>query len=214
MNSAVKFFAAVSVVAITLGSAHASVYTVDLTGMISDFSETTFNSGGSHYDRFILTPLSGLDSSNAITVSQGDTINSTVTLDNPYFIPTSPSYTNILQFFTGSSFPSENTEVQGTFDFYDGGSLVGSFTYLSTTSNSLASYAANFPPNNAGFTFDSFTNDFQITTLGIPATLDGSYFFYDLVQVPEPSALALFGAGLVGFAGFAAYRRRKTMTAA
>ncbi len=33
-------------------------------------------------------------------------------------------------------------------------------------------------------------------------------------QVPEPSTLALFGAGLFGFAGFAALRRCKTMTAA
>ncbi len=32
--------------------------------------------------------------------------------------------------------------------------------------------------------------------------------------VPEPSTLALFGAGLLGFVGFAAYRRRKTVAAA
>ena len=32
---------------------------------------------------------------------------------------------------------------------------------------------------------------------------------YDIYDVPEPSSLSLFGAGLLSFAGFAAYRRRK-----
>ncbi len=209
----IKFLAGVAVAAIAATSAQATVYTVNLTGLVSNFSASNFDFGGNHYDRFILSPLSGLDPSNAFTVSQGDTIDATVTLDTAYSIPTSISYTNILQIFTGSSFPAENTAVSGTFTFYDLGSPVATFSYGSTTSGQLASYAANFPPTNAGFTFDSFTNDTLITSLPTPATVDGSYFFYDLVSpatpAPEPITLSLFGAGLLGTA---ALRRRKKKT--
>ena len=67
--------------------------------------------------------MSGLDASNAITVSQGDVINSTVTLDASYTIPTSYSHTYFLQYLTGSAFPSENTGSTGTITFFNAGAL-------------------------------------------------------------------------------------------
>jgi hypothetical protein len=201
MKLVVKSLAVAGVVALAAGQAQATTFTDNLSGLVSNFTEQQFNFNGDHYQRFIL-PLSGLDSSNAFTVSQGDMIDSTVTLDQPYTIPTSQLYTNILEIHTGSAFPNENTAVDGTFTFFLAGSPVATFTYISTTSDQLASYTANFPPNNGAFTWDSFTNDFTIDTLATPATLDGSYFFYDLVSsaVPEPAAWAmmLLGFGLIG----------------
>ncbi len=215
MMCSMKTLAAVAVLTIGAGAAHATAYTTTQTGAVADFQASQFTFGGNHYDRFLL-PLSGLDSSNAFTVSQGDTIDATVRLDGLYTIPTSQLYTNVLQIFTGSTFPSENTGVDGTFTFYNGGSAVASFNYFSTTSGSLASYAANFPPGNGAFTFDSFTNAVHINDLVTPATLDGGYFFYDLVSsaAPEPAtwAMMLVGLGLAGGA-LRARARAKTATA-
>ena len=202
-----KILAAVAALGAGAASqSHATAFTLSLTGDATAFTESQFTFNNSAYDEFSLS-LSGLDASNAITVAQGDTISSTVTLTSEYTIGTASDHTDILQFFFGSAFPSENTGVDGTFNFYDSGSLVASFGYSSTTGNALASYAANFPPGNPAFTFDSFTNDLTINDLATSATLDNSSFSYALVTpavvaVPEPSAWALMMLG-VGAAGLA-----------
>jgi len=63
-------------------TAQATTFPVTLTGTVASFTESHFNFGGNHYDRFIL-PLSGLNPDSAFTASVGDTISSTVTLDAP-----------------------------------------------------------------------------------------------------------------------------------
>jgi hypothetical protein len=191
--------AAAAVLSGAIASAsQAATFTLDLTGDPSTFNAFQFNFNHLHYDEFSM-PLSGLDGANAITVSQGDTINSTVTLTAPYTIGTDTGHTDILQFLTGTTFPNEGTGVSGTFNFYDGANLVASFGYFSTTSDALASYAAVFPPNNGAFTFTSFTNSAVVASLPTPATLDGSSFTYALANtVPEPATWAMMLVGVAG----------------
>ncbi|WP_294533013.1 PEP-CTERM sorting domain-containing protein [uncultured Rhodoblastus sp.] len=203
-----------SALAICAGKAQATNYTLNLSGDPANFTQYSIPAFGYIFDVHYLT-LTGLDPDNAITVSQGDTIDSTVTLTSAYTIPQSVVRTDILQYLTGSAFPLDGTGVDGTFIFYLGGTAVNTFSYSSSTSGQLASFAAVFPPNNGAFTFDSFTNDFTINTLPNPATLDGSAFAYALVSnaVPEPSTWAMMLAGFAGL-GFVGYRRNKAATLA
>jgi hypothetical protein len=204
-----KLLAAGASMALVSGAAWSATFDLNLTGNVADFNSYTQEFNGQHYDSHNLG-LSGLDSSNAITVSEGDIINTTVTLDQAYTIPTSPSHTDFLLFLNGSAFPSEDTGNLETVNFYDGGTLVKSYSGGSTTSGQLTAYAALFPPNNSGFTFDSFTVGLTITDLATPATLDSSFLSYSIVSpgaVPEPASWAMMvgGFGMIGGA-----IRRKT----
>jgi hypothetical protein len=212
MGRMMKYLAAGAVAALIGGSAQAASFDVALKGQVANFTNFQIPFNGMLFNEFSLN-LTGLDSTDAITVSQGDTINATVTLDSAYTIPTSQIRTDLLLFLSGSAFPAENTGVNGTFNFYNAGMLVNSFSYDSTTSGQLASFAAVFAPNNGAFTFDSFTNDFTINTLMTSATLDGSNFTYALVShIPEPASWAIM---LMGFAGLGAtLRARRNMATA
>ena len=206
---------AAAVAMLAAAPADATSFTLTLTGNVADFTQSQQDFGGLHFDDHFLA-LSGLDASNAITVAQGDTIGATVTLDTAYTIPASMVRTDLLQYFFGNAFPNENTGVTGTFNFFDGATLVRTFGYGSTTSGQLASFAAVFPPDNIAFTFDSFTNDLTITDLVTPATLDRSSFRYSLVSggsttVPEPATWALMLAGLGAVGGV--MRRRQAVVA-
>ncbi len=209
-----KILWATAAVAMILGlgaaSAQAATYDLTLSGDVGGFSESEFDFSGLHFHNFSVG-LSGLNADNAITVAQGDQIHATVNFNGEYTIPVSQVRTDILHYLFGSSFPDENTGVNGTFNFYDGATLVNTFGYSSTTSGQMSSFAAVFPPSNGAFTFDSFTNNFTISSLGTPATLDASSFTYSLVSdastpapIPEPAAWALM---LAGFGGIGAVLR-------
>lgn len=210
MKTILKAAFVISALALS-GQAQSATFALNLTGNVANFSNSQFDFGGLHFNNFGLG-LSGLDNSNAITVAQGDEINSTVTLDQLYTISTSIVRTDLLQFFFGTGFSGAGTQVTSQFDFFNGATLVNSFSTISSTSNALASFAAVFPPNNGAFIFDSFTNHVVIDTLDQPATLDASSFNYSLVSnaVPEPASWALMISGF-GFVGAAARRRAKVI---
>ena len=80
----IRGFAAASALALLAGSAQAATHTVDLSGTIASASPYDFTIGSTRYQGQFIFPLSGLDSSNGFDVSAGDTVNATVTLDQPW----------------------------------------------------------------------------------------------------------------------------------
>jgi hypothetical protein len=199
--------AAASAVAAWGGSALAADFTLDLSGLVADYTPgASFISGSTRVDPSFL-PLSGLDASNAITVNQGDSFAITVSLDGSLTVPASVSRTDVIFSLTGSSFPNINTGVENeVVDFTNQGSEVAHFDHASTTtSGRLSVFNPIFPPNNGPLTFDKVTYSFDINTLGQPATLDGANFSFSLLSpAPEPMAWALM---LVGFGGMGAVLR-------
>ena len=199
-----------------LSTSQAAVFNLSLTGQVANFVESQFDSGGTHVDEFDLA-LSGLDPSNAITVSQGDEIDSTVTLDSTYTIAASQLQTNLLHFLFGSNFPAEPTEVgSGTFTFYDGVTPVLTLNFGSSTFGALVGFAFTLPPNNGAFTFDSFTDDYTITNLATPATLDSSEFTYQLLStavVPEPATWVMMLIGFGGLGALVGMAKRRSVAA-
>jgi len=195
--------------------APASAVTFDLTlsGQTANFLNFQQDCCGNHYNQFLLT-LSGLDSSNAITISQGDTINATVTLDTAFTVPASTAFTDYNLSLSGSAFPAQNTATgNGTFTLFNAGSIVASFGIGASTSGAIAGAGDLFPPNSGELTFDSFTAVFEITDLATPATLDGSLLLVSAADpispTPEPATWAMMVSGF-GLVGFALRGRRRT----
>jgi hypothetical protein len=185
-----------------MSQAHAATFTLNLSGDTSQFTEFTFNSSGNPADAFYLS-LTGFGA--PITVSNGDIIDSTVTLNNEITIPSASNRTDYILSLDGPPFPDagDNGGVFGEFKFYDNGTLVRTLDYgTSTSSRGLAGIDDEFAPNNTPITFNSFTNDLTIDILPGPTLLDSGAFQYDLVeQVPEPATWAMFlvGFGAIGF---------------
>jgi hypothetical protein len=203
---------ALAIVTAAAQPGQAASFSLDLSGNVANFVNFQAACCGFKFNEFSLD-LTGLDATNAITVSQGDTIHSLVTLDQAYTIPMSPDRTDLLLYLGGSAFPSEDTAVQGTFTFFNGAVEVASFGFNSSTSTQLSAFSALFPPNNTALTFDSFTNDLTITNLLQPATLDSANFTYSLdTAVPEPAAWAMMLCGF-GVIGTAMRGRRKVSVA-
>jgi hypothetical protein len=175
----------------------AATINLSLSGKVGEFSESQSDVGGLRFDQFELV-LSGLDASNAIAVSQGDTVNITVTLDDDYWIPASELDTPFIQSLTGV-FPPGKTDVSGVFNLLCDGMPEATIVYDSSSLGQLRSLGI-VGPDKTAIEFDSFTNNFTIGSLASPATLVSSSFSFIHVSssVPELSSWAMM---LLGFAG-------------
>ena len=92
----------------------------------------------------------------------------------------------------------------------NGGYGSGSVSVYGSTAYPAASVVQTFDENIFGPGSDSafFVESTGFETVYAPGA-DVYDIFTAATSVPEPSTLSLFGAGLLGFAGFALYRRRK-----
>jgi PEP-CTERM motif len=191
--------AVVALLAIGPGRAHATNFDLMLTGAVAQgsFSEQTF--GDLHFDQWALS-LQGLDFDSAFTISQGDTVTATLTLDQSFTIPASVDLTFFSFFLRGADFPAGATGTTGTTSFFNldvPGLASGAVS--AGTSGSIVSNAVFFPPDNGPITFNKVVSSFTIVTLVQPAMVDNALIQYTLQSpavVPEPETYAMLIAGL------------------
>ncbi len=174
--------------------ANAANYTLSLTGDPSLLAPGTFVGGTK-----AALVLAGLDGTSPLSVSQGDSVNVTVTLSSLLTISPISGLTAVDDLFSGTGFDGSPVNTTDVFSFYNGGTLVATYSGGDGTSLQLAS-GISYAPGTT-LTFDSYTDNFTINTLTGTASLNGARFTYDrFFAAPEPATwmLTIAGMGLVG----------------
>jgi hypothetical protein len=196
--------------------AAATVHMLTLTGQIAGTTFNTFDFNGSTYHtaNLILDPIT------PFTLEAGDTIQATITLDNPFFVPGAGEQLFGINFEgpngEGPLGPDGSANATGTVTFsLNGGSSgrTGGDVAPGSCSNCLTLITGAIP--GAAFNFNGLLLDEQVTGLASPfdvSRISISYQNRDLLTsggVPEPASWAMMIGGM-GFVGFA--RRRKGAT--
>jgi len=178
---------------LSAGNAFAGTDVFNLTVTASDFQVIASGTEGSDliYSS-VSAPLNGVA---PIVISQGDNVTVNVKLDQLYTIPASSDETLLVLDLTGSD--ASDKEV-GDFTFYNGSNLVGTYDFSDGSGGALGSLAVL--PSTAAISFDSFTDNFDVTELNASASFTSGYFQYIVIDkvsaAPEPSTWLLMIAGV------------------
>ena len=194
-------------VAVTLAlaswGAQATDHLLGLAGKLADATTSSFDSGSTHYDDWQLG-LSGLDTSNAITVSAGDTIGVLITFDGQLTVPASVNLTFYTVAFDGSGFLGDPVATSGHYTLNLAGvPILSAASNCSTSSQMTNCWVRSSPGDNGPITFDEVLVNFKVDTLSAPVSLDHARFSYTLFSpaaVPEPLTSSLMLAGLAALA--------------
>jgi len=194
--------------------ASAAVHILTLTGTVAGTTFNTFDFNGStyHTGNLILDPIT------PFALEAGDTIQATITLDGPFFVPGAGEQLFGINFegANGESpdGPNGSANATGTVTFSLAGgptTRTGGDIAPGSCSNCLTLITGAIP--GAAFSFDGLSLDEQVTGLDAPfdvGRITISYQNRDLISsIPEPASWAMMIGGM-GFVGFA--RRRKGAT--
>jgi hypothetical protein len=213
-----KSLLAASALAALASGAHATLYTLNLSGSGGAFSSSDI--GGTHTDRYDVG-LTGFDPLAALSVEVGDEIVVNFSIaDGPITLPFAQGLSLTSFYLTGDGFPGGDTATHGLTTLFNAGNQVmqGGDT-VTTTSGGLASNVVFFGPVGP-LTFDTVTSDFFVTTIdgssdpGTFGVLDRGSLAAESRNpsaVPEPAAWTLM---LAGFGGLGAMLRRRRALAA
>jgi hypothetical protein len=195
--------AAATALASAASMAHATVYTLSLTGDPTTGSTGAFNSGNMSYQTFFLDL--GLGGAAPFVVEQGDEIQTSITLSSALTVPGVNDYQFLGVNFEGPT-PPVGVSTAGSFTF---SGLTGSAP--NPTSNNCGNCASDLfgqPGTGAPFAFTGLVSDVTFLTLTAPYTISDVTLTYqvDSIAAPEPAAWTLM---LIGFGGMGAMARRR-----
>lgn len=202
--------AALALVMASVGQARAAHTDLALTGTVGNGQALVQVIGNTRYDQWFLQ-LDGLDANAAFSVSQGDSITATITLDQSLTVPASVDFTTLLLIFQGTGFAGDSVASSGSLDLSNLGSLVVNRVQSASSSGQLPAGTGFGPPDNTAITFDSMVWTLSIDTLSQPANLDHALFYYTLFSpaVPEPATYALMLLGVGALGGLAKRRQAR-----
>jgi hypothetical protein len=192
--------AGIGALSIGAGDAFAASDVFNLTGSVANFqytAPTPYPYGVEEQNDDNYLPL---DSVMSTIVSQGDNVTVNLTLDQSYTIAGSQDGAFVLLYLQGNNFDGTSTGDTGTFTFYNGGQVVGTYDSSAGSAEQISSFAV--VPNMTPITFDSLTDTLTVTTLDAPVTVTSAALDIQVLSnisaAPEPSTWFLMIAGVAG----------------
>lgn len=183
-------------------AASATTYDLNLTAVTAKSKTSNFlQPNGEPTTQITWSPLAGLNVSNAVTVSSGDLIEASLTLDRPITVSSTGASSSLgLSFFGGKA--AEAWKTAGIVNLYLGNVFVAALqnSGISTTSSTSIGGSVAVPIGKT-FTFDNVVSFTNVLDLAAPMSVSQAMFSVLTITpvnaIPEPATAYLFGLGVV-----------------